>query len=140
MIDEYLDLTSKRIYPSKKEWFFKYGKHGNEYQKLLEYKKTNLTQIDLYTTEGSIYFNRDYIQSFVKEYYQTQDLGIDSLIHFSETFEDILIFSEVEGTLEIEGIKTSKKKIEDVLSKDTYDSNEQIIVNMKNGIDFIFEN
>ena len=140
MIDEYLDLTSKRIYPSKKEWFFKYGKHGNEYQKLLEYKKTNLTQIDLYTTEGSIYFNRDYIQSFVKEYYQTQDLGIDSLIHFSETFEDILIFSEVEGTLEIEGIKTSKKKIEDILSKDTYDSNEQIIVNMKNGIDFIFEN
>lgn len=138
MIKEYLEQVKLLNYPSKKEWFFKYGKHGNEYAKLLDYKKENLTKIDLFTSESSIYFNSELIQPLMKQYYEIQDLGIESLSHFSETFEDILIFSEVEGTLEIEGIKTSSKKIEDILNKHNFDEKEQIILNLKNGIDFIF--
>jgi len=138
MIKEYLEQIKLLNYPSKKEWFFKYGKHGNEYNELLEYKKNNLIKIDLYTTEGSLYFNSELIQTLMKQYYLLQDLGIESVNHFAETFEDILIFSEVEGTLEIEGIKTSSKKIEEILSKNKYDDKEQIILNMKNGIDYIF--
>jgi Fic family protein len=138
MIKEYLEQVKLLNYPSKKEWFFKYGKHGNEYNELLEYKKNNLTKIDLYTTKGSLYFNSEFTQTIMKQYYQLQDSGIESMNHFSETFEDILIFSEVEGTLEIEGVKTSSKKIEKVLKKTKFDEKEQIILNMKNGIDFIF--
>lgn len=138
MIKEYLEQVKLLNYPSKKEWFFKYGKHGNEYNELLEYKKNNLIKIDLYTTEGSLYFNSELIQTLMKQYYLLQDLGIESVNHFAETFEDILIFSEVEGTLEIEGIKTSSKKIEEILSKNKFDEKEQIILNMKNGIDYIF--
>lgn len=138
MINEYLEEVKKKHYPSQKEWFYKYDKHGHDYQRLLTYKKSNLLKIDLPTSEGSIYFNAEYIYPIMKEYYQTQDIGIESINQFSETFEEILIFSEVEGTLEIEGIKTSSKKIEETLKKDYLDEKEQIIQNMKNGIDYIF--
>jgi len=141
MIDDYLSKIEEGLYPSKKEWFYKYGKHGKDYSTLLEYKKTNLTKIDLNTSEGSLYFNEKYITPLMKDYYQTQSLGLSSLNHFMETFEEILIFSEVEGTLEIEGVKTSKKKIEEVLKKNSgFESKEQIILNMKLGIDYIFKN
>jgi len=138
MIKDYLKLAEEGIYPSKKEWFSKYGKHGVDYQALLTYKKENLTKIELKTVEGTMYFNERYISPIMKTYYQTQEIGLDSLSHFIDTFEDILIFSEVEGTLEIEGVKTSKRKIEDVLGhQHPHASKEQIILNMKNGIDFI---
>ena len=137
MINEYLEEIKNKKYPSQKEWFYKYGKHGHDYQKLLTYKKSKLLKLDLPTTEGSLYFNAEYIYPIMKEYYQTQDIGIESINQFSETFEEILIFSEVEGTLEIEGIKTSSKKIEETLKKDKLDEKEQIIQNMKNGIDYI---
>ena len=138
MINDYLEEIRKNNYPSKKEWFFKYGKHGNEYLQLLSYKKENLVKIDLFTSEGSLYFNADYIYPILKEYYQVQELGIDSFIHFSELFEEILFFSEVEGSLEIEGIKTSSKKIEEAIKKQSVNEKEQIILNMKNGVDYIF--
>jgi len=138
MIDKYLEEVKNKKYPSQKEWFYKYDKHGHDYQKLLTYKKTNLLKIDLPTTEGSLYFNAEYIYPIMKEYYQTQDIGIESINQFSDTFEEILIFSEVEGTLEIEGIKTSSKKIEETLKKDNLDEKEQIVHNMKKGIDYIF--
>lgn len=138
MINEYLQLINEKKYPSQKEWFYKYGKHGNDYQKLLTYKKTKLLKIDLPTTEGSLYFNAEYIYPIMKEYYQTQDIGIESVNHFKETFEEILIFSEVEGTLEIEGVKTSARKIEETLKKEFLNETEQIIINMKNGIEFIY--
>lgn len=138
MIDKYLEEVKNKKYPSQKEWFYKYDKHGHEYQKLLTYKKISLLKIDLPTTEGSLYFNAEYIYPIMKEYYQTQDIGIESINQFSDTFEEILIFSEVEGTLEIEGIKTSSKKIEETLKKDNLDEKEQIVHNMKNGIDYIF--
>lgn len=139
MINEYKKLVDEQIYPTKKEWFFKYGKHGVDYASLLKYKQKHLTSIGLKTTEGSLYFNEDYIQPKMKEYYLAQTSGFETLNHFSEQFEDILIFSEVEGTLEIEGVKTSKKKIEEIMKKsESLDTKEQIIVNMKNGMDYIF--
>jgi Fic family protein len=140
MIEEYEELANKQIYPTKKEWFFKFGKHGVDYEKLLKYKKENLTSIDLRTVENSLYFNEDYIMPKLKEYYQTEKTVFESLNNFSEQFEEIMIFSEVEGTLEIEGIRTSKKKIDEVMRKDEgLNKKEQIIANMKNGMDFVID-
>lgn len=138
MIQDYLALSKLGLYPSRKEWFSRYGKHGKDAEALLTYKKTNLTQIPLKTKEGSFYFNAPYVSSIVKEYYETQAIELDSVKHFIASFEEILIFSEVEGTLEIEGIKTSKKKIENILKKTTaLDLNEQVVFNMKKGVDYI---
>ncbi|MHC1734964.1 MAG: Fic family protein [Erysipelotrichaceae bacterium] len=139
MIDEFKKLVSEQLYPTKKEWFYKYGKHGVDYDALLKYKKEHSTSIPLKTTEGTLYFNSEYILPKMKEYYSIQTYGFEVLSHFTEQFEEILIFSEVEGTLEIEGVKTSKKKIEEVLRKPlVVDTKEQVIVNMKNGMDYIF--
>jgi Fic family protein len=138
MIDEYLKHVKEQNYPTKREWFSKYGKHGVDYEKLLKYKKETLTSIPLKTTEGSLYFNDAYIISKMKEFYLVQD-NLETMGGVFEQFEQIMIFSEVEGTLEIEGVKTSKKKIEEVMKKKTViDSKERIIRNMKNGIDYIF--
>lgn len=138
MIEDYLALAQLGEYPSRKEWFSRYNKHGKDTDALLIYKKTHLTQIPLQTQEGSLYYNAPYISSILKVYYQTQDLGLSSVKHFSASFDEIMIFSEVEGTLEIEGIKTSKKKIETILSKtEPLSKDEQVVFNMKQGIDFI---
>ncbi len=137
MIQDYLALVHLGIYPSKKEWFSKYGKHGIDYTALLAYKKTELCSVHLKTSTGSLYFNEEYIKPILYDYYSTQALGLESVNHFKDIFEEILIFSEVEGTLEIEGITTSRKKIEDILKKASLTSNEQVVFNMKKGIDFI---
>jgi len=139
MIEEYKKLISEQIYPTKKEWFYKYGKHRVDYEALLKYKKEQLTSIGLKTSEGFLYFNEDYILPKIKEYYQAQASKFETLSHFTSQFEEVLIFSEVEGSLEIEGVKTSKKKIEEVMrKKEGLDTKEQIIINMKNGMDYIF--
>jgi len=138
MIDDYLSLVKLGLYPSRKEWFSKYGKHGKDVEELLEYKKRHLTSIPLKTKEGSLYYNAGYVSEILKEYYSTQALGVESTALFTQSFEEILIFSEVEGTLEIEGIKTSRKKIDDILKKTTdLDPDEQVVFNMKKGIDYI---
>jgi Fic family protein len=138
MIHDYLSLINLGIYPSRKDWFSRYGKHGKDADELLAYKKANLTQIPLKTKEGSLYYNEPYISAILKEYYETQDIGLESIKRFTTSFEEILIFSEVEGTLEIEGVKTSKKKIENILKKTTeLDRDDQVVFNMKKGIDYI---
>jgi Fic family protein len=137
MIQDYEALVELGIYPSKKEWFSKYSKHGKDTTLLLEHKKQSLKSIPLKTIEGSLYFNEAYIAKILKDYYSMQAIGLESDRHFSEVFEEILIFSEVEGTLEIEGIKTSKKKIEDILTKTNLTPDEQVVFNMRKGIDYI---
>lgn len=137
IIQDYEALVQLGIYPSKKEWFSKYGKHGIDYSALLDHKKSTLMKINLRTPEGSLYFNDAYIASILNEYYTSQDYGLKSELHFTKVFEEILIFSEVEGTLEIEGIKTSKKKIEDILKKENLTPDEQVVFNMRKGIDYI---
>lgn len=138
MIEDYLALAKLGIYPSRKEWYSRYNKHGKDTEVLVTYKKANLTQIPLKTQEGSLYFNAPYVSAILNDYYQTQALGLSSVKHFSASFDEIMIFSEVEGTLEIEGIKTSKKKIENILSKrKPLSKDEQVVFNMKLGIDFI---
>lgn len=137
MIQDYEALVKLGLYPSKKEWFSKYGKHGIDYVSLLNHKKNTLTKIPLKTKEGSLYFNEAYISSILNDYYSIQSLGLESELHFTQVFEEILIFSEVEGTLEIEGIKTSKKKIEDILKKENLTPDEQVVFNMRKGLDYI---
>lgn len=138
MLEQYKQLVSEGKYPSRKEWFSRYGKHGHEVAMLLDYKKHSLQSIPLQTVEGSFYFNESFIRPIMKSYFENQD-SLDDIHELPfDSFENNLIFSEVEGSLEIEGIKTSRKKIEDILNKkDTLNSKEQVVLNMKNGLDFI---
>lgn len=138
MLEQYNQLVSEGKYPSRKEWFSRYGRHGHEVAMLLDSKKHSLHTIPLHTVEGSFYYNESFIIPIVKSYFDNHgDLDDIHELPF-DSFENNLIFSEVEGSLEIEGIKTSRKKIEDVLNKkEPLNSKEQVILNMKNGVDFI---
>ena len=50
-----------------------------------------------------------------------------------------VILSELEGTLKIEGVNTTRKQIEAIINNhDSSSENAKIINNMKNGLDYIF--
>lgn len=141
IIDQYNELVKLSIYPSQKEWYSKYNYHGIDYDKLLEYKKHHLKNIPLLSESNSLYYNEAFIIPKVKAFYDQLILKFDQFEYFSEQIESILIFSEVEHSIEIEGIKSSRKKIQTILDQDNLATiDKQIILNMKNGIDFIYEN
>lgn len=138
MIEQYEQKVKEGIYPTREEWFSKFGVHGNAYKELLKYKRLQCTRIDLFTQENSLYYNAEYITPILKTYHERILMNLEHLNYFLDRIEEVLIFSEVEGTLEIEGIKTSRRKIESTLLKSEITSQEeQIIQNMKRGIEFI---
>ena len=138
MIEQYIQKIKEGIYPTRNDWFSKYGVHGNAYNELVEYKQNHCRQIDLFTQEKSLYYNADYITQILKTYHDRIIMNFEHLNYFLDRVEEVLVFSEVEGTLEIEGIKTSRKKIESTLQKDVITTpEERIIQNMKRGIEFI---
>ena len=138
MIEQYLQKIKDRIYPTRDDWFSKYGVHGNAYKELVKFKQTHCRQIPLFTQENSLYYNADYITPMLKAYHDRIIMNFEHLNYFLDRVEEVLVFSEVEGTLEIEGIKTSRKKIESALQKDLITTpEERIIHNMKRGIAFI---
>lgn len=58
---------------------------------------------------------------------------------FSSNFIDSRIYSEIEGTLNVESVPTTRKRLKELLENNApvKDKNDIIIKNMKNGIDFV---
>lgn len=90
-------------------------------------------------TEGKYLLSlySEYLSVFVKDYYGSKkDL-------ISRNFKDILfsrVFSEVEGTLRIENVPTTRTRIKKIYNSDNLqDKNDIIIKNMLNSIMFIME-
>ena len=49
-----------------------------------------------------------------------------------------IICSELEGTLKIEGVNTTRKQIEEIITKNNpKDQNDKIIINMLNGLNYV---
>ncbi len=109
IIEHSLSLIQSSNYPSKKEWFSKFNYPGLDYEKLLTYKREHLKKIP--TQTECLYFNEDLIMPKVKDFYPHIVMNFDQLDFFMDQIESILIFSEVEHSLSIEGVKSSRKKI-----------------------------
>lgn len=85
----------------------------------------------LYLTEKMTH----YLRSLIDDYNQNNNFLLE------RNFNDILlsrVFSEIEGTLSIENVPTTRKKIEEIFRSDSLtDKNDVIIKNMINAINFI---
>ena len=110
---------------------------GCEYMEKLPLKSFNSKHI--------FYVNGLYLLRNFNEYLHiiNSDYELNQSSLFSRNMRDILIsrlFSEVEGTLQIENIPTTHKRIVEIHNSETLsDKNDIIVKNMINAMDFIIE-
>lgn len=121
----------------------------NELEEYLNYKESVDTKeridLNLYTfNSNKIYYTlakemtneiKDYLDLISTDVAQYSSLVYDRAI---DELEISQIASEIEGTLRIEGINTTRKQIMNIIrTKDTTSDNSKIILNMYNGLLFI---
>ncbi len=98
-----------------------------------------------FNSKHCFYVGNSYLLSIASEYLQIQieDHASNHNWLFHRNLEDLIIsrlFSEVEGTLNIENIPTTHKRIAEISRADTVtEKNDIIIKNMLNAITFIVE-
>lgn len=98
-----------------------------------------------FNSKHCFYVNGKYLLSLHNEYMDIllSDIELNQSLLFNRNFEDILIsrlFSEVEGSLKIEGVPTTRKRILEIhKKKNPTDRNDIIIKNMIQAIEFIIE-
>ncbi len=111
--------------------------NGNKNVKVLPLKTFNSKYC--YYTAGAYLLNKysEYLEAFAS------DFAENSMSLSDRNFEDIIIsrlFSEVEGTLNIENVPTTHKRIKEVFKAEKLtDKNDIIIKNMQNALNFIME-
>lgn len=122
------------------------NKELDEYLKFKE-NSSDITELPLKSFNSKkIYYSKCYeLLNSQKEYLEYIKESIDDKNHtiISDNMDNILISriaSELEGTLRIEGVNTTRKKILDiVVNKSIKDNNDQIIYNMYKGMEFILD-
>ncbi len=104
---------------------------------------TNKLPLKSFNSKHIFYVNGVYLLRTQNEYLRilASDYDINQSTLFERNFEDILksrLFSEIEGTLNIENIPTTHKRIAEIHKKeDLTDKNDIIVKNMINAIEFI---
>ena len=112
-----------------------------------DFKHELKTELPLLTFNSSkmYYFNSKELVHLFQEYLEffNNDLVERESTIISENYEDIIISrltSELDGTLRIEGVNTTRRQMLDIYNglKKELDSNDVIVRNMIKGIEFIF--
>lgn len=98
----------------------------------LSLKSWNTKKIFLYKSKELEFKINDYFELFKDD---NINFDIDSEILFG------IICSELEGTLKVEGVNTTRKQIEQIIkSNNPKNQNDKIVINMMSGIKYIFNN
>lgn len=79
------------------------------------------------------------LDSIINSYLSITDDGSNILDDFSSSFIDSRIYSEIEGTLNVESVPTTRRRLKELLEDNApiENQNDIIIKNMKAGIDFV---
>ena len=118
-----------------------------DYSKYLDFIDSNdlsyITKLPLKTFNyKSIYYclGADLI-SILHSYFSLVPNDDDFRNRFSKTFIESRIFSEIEGTLNVENVPTTRRRLRELLVDNVpvKDRNDLIIKNMKEAIDFVHE-
>ena len=106
---------------------------GNKYLKLLPLKTFNFKC--LYYCLGAD------IKSSLDTYYELASGDTSFNDRFSKNFIESRIYSEIEGTLNVENVPTTRRRLKELLEDGlpALNLNDFIIKNMKEGIDFVNE-
>ncbi len=109
------------------------------------YKYIKKLPLKTFNSKHCFYVNGKYLLSLYNEYLQVfiSDYKLNQSSVFERNTADILIsrlFSEIEGTLEIENIPTTQTLIDEIYKKETVtEKNDIIVKNMINAITYIIE-
>lgn len=111
---------------------------------LVDNNVKQIEKLPLYTfnSKHCFYVNGEYLQSKYKDYLLAlSDENIEQNNLFQRNIEDIYmskVFSEIEGTLNVENVPTTHKRIKEIYSKQKLsDKNDVIIKNMIDAMSFI---
>lgn len=119
-----------------------------ECKEFLEFKedlalKANdyLTLIDLPVFNNKcLYYSLGFeLKNLLDNYIAIGNENANLLDRFSDNFIESRIYSEIEGTLNVENVPTTRRRLKELLEENApvKDANDIIIKNMKSGIDFI---
>lgn len=144
---KYYTITDLR-YNNKLGYLFssqKLSEFLKEKDRLIELKNDNIENLPLKTFNSKYCFfvSGEYLKSAYKQYMTLvfEDYKINKTTLFSRNVEDMItsrIFSEIEGTLNIENIPTTHKRISEIFNNDNIEDNNDIIIkNMINALHFI---
>ncbi len=137
-------LTSKEIQYGNKAGLFL---SPYEYKKFLEYKESiaspsgevSLLPLKPFNSGCLYYCLGNDLKGLVDDLCQYGALFADTEERFSQTFLESRIYSEIEGSLNVEAVPTTRKRLRELLEKDApvENQNDVIIKNMKRAIDFV---
>ena len=121
-----------------------------EYKQLVEYKEESalnkdkcviLLPLKAFNYKCLFYCLSNDLKTAINTYYDL--VGNDSYIsnRFSTSFIESRIYSEIEGTLNVENVPTTRRRLKELLEDNApaTSKNDIIIKNMKAGIDFVNE-
>lgn len=137
--------TSKELEYSNKVGLFL---SPYEYKVLLDYKDDaalnnhpyfNLLPLKTFNYKCIYYSLGADLSSLISEYLYLADDNNDLFTHFSSDFITSRIYSEIEGSLNVENVPTTRRRLKELLEEgmEAKDQNDIIIQNMKKGIDFV---
>lgn len=117
-----------------------------EKDSLIEENEEHIQKLPLKTfnSEYCFYVKGNYLTEKINEYLSTylEDIGLYKQPIFSRNFDDMLmsrLYSEVEGTLNVENVNTTHKRVREIFQKqELKDRNDIIIKNMIEAITYIF--
>lgn len=142
--DKYYDYTDLRMV--KKYGFLLTNKELDDY---LLYKENvdNKLKCELplksWNSNKIYYYSSNELIELVREYtdFFGEDLRKNKSIYVSRNIVEALtgiVCSELEGTLKIEGVNTTRRQIESIIKNNNpKDKNDTIIINMVNGLNYI---
>jgi len=109
------------------------------------HEQFNKLPLKTFNSKHCFYFEGKYLVSALREYLNTwlEDSKENKEVFSIRNMKDILIsrvFSEIEGTLDVENVPTTHKLIKEVFEKEeVVEQNEIIIKNMQNAMSYILE-
>ncbi|MBR5340558.1 MAG: Fic family protein [Erysipelotrichaceae bacterium] len=121
-----------------------------EYQEFLEYKESiasddnayvKLLPLPAFNFKCLYYSFGKELSSTLETYMQLAGKETDLTDRFSSTYIESRIYSEIEGSVNVENVPTTRRRLKELLENDApaVDINDIIIKNMKAGIDFVHE-
>ena len=119
-----------------------------EFKEFIEYKESIASIDNKYVTKiplpafnfKILYYSLGVeLENLLNNYIYIVKENIDLNDRFSRDFIESRIYSEIEGTLNVENVPTTRKRLKELLENDApiKDTNDIIIKNMKAGIDFV---
>lgn len=133
--------TNKDLRMDKRYGYLLNTSELNEYIKFKENYDCDskiILNLKSFNSEYIYLYNSNELKSYVSDYFT---LTSNNNAVIKNNYDEIIlsrVASELDGTLKIEGVNTTRKKILDIISKKKVnDNNEQIVANMYEGFEFI---